>query len=148
MKSFFRTKLILTAVCLAAIPLLLSGCDDGRPKLLPTSGVVLIDGEPLTQGFVRFHPHGGRPATGELDKEGRFTLTCIKKEDGVVPGTHPVSVIACETIDPCTMRWNAPKIYISPKTSGLAQTIDGPTDSVKIELTWAGGKPFTESVVE
>ena len=144
----FKINLIFATVCLTTVFLLLPGCGDGRPRRVPVSGVVLIDGKPLTCGFVRFHPQGGRPATGEIDEQGHFTLSCFEDNDGVVPGTHPVSVSAFEAVNSRATRWHAPKKYVSPKTSGLTQTIEGPTDSVKIELTWDGGKPFVERIIE
>lgn len=42
------------------------------------------------------------------------------------------------------VEWLAPKKYWSPASSGLTATIDGPTDSLVIELTWNGGKSFFE----
>ena len=87
-------------------------------------------------------------ATGQLDKQGQFTLTCFEENDGVMLGTHPVSISAFEVVNSRAMRWHAPKKYNSPKTSGLSETIEGPNDSLKIELTWAEGKPFVEQIVE
>ncbi|QDT00957.1 hypothetical protein HG15A2_42990 [Adhaeretor mobilis] len=43
---------------------LLSGCGDGRPERVAVSGVVLIDGKPLTHGSVLFVPGQGRPGGG------------------------------------------------------------------------------------
>ena len=134
---------------LSLLPMLLAvatavGCGDGRPKRVPVSGQVLIDGKPLTQGFVRLTPKGARPATAEIDRDGRFTLSTFGEEDGVVEGTHAVAVIAAEQLGGNSQRWHAPKKYARPDTSGLTITIDGPTDSLAIELTWNGGKPFVE----
>jgi len=112
------------------------GCSDGRPSRVPVSGQVLIDGEPLTFGAVRFHPEEGRPSTGELDQEGRFSLSTFEPGDGCPLGTHRVAIISVEELSSTTRRWNAPKEYASPGRSGLSQTIDGRTDSVLIELTW------------
>ena len=125
---------IFLATVVMTLPLL--GCKDGRPKRVPVSGVVLIDGKPLTYGKVRFHTQGGRPAVGELDQEGRFTLSCFGNNDGVVPGTHAVSVDASEPISETQARWHAPQRYAFPKTSGITRTIDGPTESLTIELFW------------
>ena len=77
---------------------------------------------------------------------GRFTLTTFENQDGSVTGTHAVSVTAVEPLTQTTQRWHAPKKYADPRTSGLTATIDGPTDSLVIELTWDGGKPFIEHV--
>lgn len=135
------------AVVLALLGIILwSGCNDGRPTRVPVSGQVLIDGKPLTCGYLRLIPGNTRPAGGRIGPDGRFQLGCFEKQDGAPLGTHKVAVIAQEVLDSRRMRWQAPKKYIDPETSGLTTTITGPTDSLTIELSWAGGKPFVESV--
>ncbi len=124
-----------------------TGCDD-RPRRVHASGRVLIDGQPLEHGFVQVVPAGDRPATGKLGPDGRFTLTTFDENDGVVPGTHPVAVIGTESIDGASQRWHAPRKYISPDTSGLTITVDEPSDSLEINLSWDGGKPFVERFYE
>lgn len=119
------------------------GCDD-RPRRVAASGRVLIDGKPLEYGFVQVVPEGDRPAIGQLGPGGRFTLTTFDENDGVVPGTHPVAVIAMESIDAVSQRWHAPKKYMSHETSGLTITVEEPTDSLEINLSWEGGQPFVE----
>lgn len=122
-----------------------SGCSDGRPQRVPVAGQVLIDGKPLTHGYVRFTPSDSRASTGALDSEGKFKLTCFEPGDGVVLGTHQVTVMGQEPIGQETIKWHAPKKYADPASSGLTQEIQGPTDSVVINLTWDGQKgPFVE----
>lgn len=124
--------------------LLLSGCGDGHPARMPVSGQVLLDGKPLAVGSIMLVPAGARPSSGRLDGQGRFTLTCYNAGDGAIPGEHAVAVVATKQINDSTIRWLAPKKYADPKTSGLKVKIDGPTDALKIELTWDGGAPFDE----
>ena len=132
------------ALAAAALTALAGGCDRG-PKVVPVSGQVLIDGRPLTKGFVRVVPAGYRAATGETGPDGRFTLTTTAAGDGCAVGTHPAAVIGNETlVGQNAQRWHAPKKYLDPATSGLAVTVDGPTDALTIELTWGGGQPFVE----
>ncbi len=127
---------------LFAVALSLAGCGDGRTERVPVSGQVLIDGEPLTIGSIRLIPDNDRPATGVIGQDGRFTLTTYEDQDGVIIGTHKVTVAAREILGPNSQRWYAPKTYLVP--TGLTATIDGPQDDLKINLTWAGGKPFIE----
>lgn len=129
---------------LSSISLLLLGCGDGRPERVPVSGQVLIDGQPLTHGFVQVAPAGARPATGPIGPDGRFVLTTFEPGDGCVPGQHPVAVIGVETLGPTSQRWLAPKQYASLNTSGLQVNIEGATDKLEINLTWKGAKPFEE----
>ncbi len=125
---------------------LVTGCNDGRPDRVPVSGQVLIDGQPLTCGYVRLVPSGTRPAGGRISSDGRFQLGCFANDDGAPLGTHKVAVIAQEVLDSRHMRWHAPKKYVDPETSGLTATVTGPTNSLTIELTWGGAKPFVETV--
>jgi hypothetical protein len=128
----------------AATAAVAAGCGDGRPSRLPVSGQVLIDGQPLSYGYVKLVPTGARASGGYLDEQGRFTLGCYAKDDGVIPGSHKVEVNAGEMISATKRLWHAPKKYSSYNTSGLTQEITEPTDSLVINLTWDGGKPFTE----
>jgi hypothetical protein len=121
-----------------------SGCGDKRPARVPVSGRVLIDGKPLTQGNIKFVPTGGRPSSGKMNGEGRFTLTCYDGEDGAIPGTHRVAVSASKIMSESKIQWFAPKKYADFRTSGLSFDIKEPTDDLTIELTWSGGKPFVE----
>ena len=131
---------------LLLMPVVLCGCGDGRPDRVLVSGQVLIDGEPLTYGFIRFVPQGGRPAGGKLSDEGRFTLSCYDKNDGITPGKHRVEVDGSEWLSDRERKWHAPPKYFRYNTSDLIQEITKSTDSLVIQLTWNGGKPFVERV--
>lgn len=121
------------------------GCSDGRPTRVPVSGKVTIDGAPVMQGALRFKPAEGRVATGAIASDGTFTLMTYEPGDGVVTGTHRVTVHASEELSDGTVRWFVPEKYHHAATSGLSQTIEGPTDNVLIELTWDGKPgPFVE----
>lgn len=133
-------------VCLLGSLALVLGCGDGRPERFAVSGQVLIDGEPLTYGSIKFVPEGARPSSGKLDEQGRFVLSTYGKNDGIIPGTHRVEVNAAEWLSGKKRKWHAPPKYFRYKTSGLTQEITGPTDSLVINLTWDGGEPFVERV--
>jgi hypothetical protein len=142
-----RKQFVLGSILASlAVSTCFTGCGDGLPRRVPVSGKVLIDGQPLKCGFVRFIPTGARPSGGKLDAEGRFTLACFEGDDGAVPGKHRIEVAANETLSATKVRWHAPKKYNDFATSGLEQDITEPTDSVVINLSWQGGKPFVETV--
>lgn len=70
-----RYSLVLT---LTGLVFAAAGCGDGRPERVPISGQVLLDGQPLTYGYVRFVPEGARASGGGLDENGRFVLGCLR----------------------------------------------------------------------
>ena len=139
----FSCPMHVVLLAIAALPLL-TGCD-GLPERVPVSGKVLIDGQPLTYGSIMVIPENARPAMGKIAPDGTFTLSCYEDNDGSVLGTHKVTVSAVEALNSSSQKWHAPKAYTEPDTSGLEVTITEPTDSLVIELSWKGGKPFIEN---
>jgi hypothetical protein len=134
-------------ILLMGSALFMPGCGKRGPRPVPVSGVVTIDGKPLKSGFVRVVPDSGRPAGGRIGPDGHFTLGCFTDTDGCLPGTHKAEVQAFEDLSEIRRKWLVPKKYAGTGTSGLTATIDGPTDALKINLTWAGSGeagPFIE----
>lgn len=132
---------------MAVLPLLMifcAGCSDGRPVRVPVAGRVTIDGQPVAKGYILFIPEGNRSAQARIDAQGNFVLGTFEETDGAVLGKHRVAVISREVLSPTKIRWLAPQKYVDPRLSPLTVTIDGPTDSLPIELSWEGGKPFIE----
>ena len=78
----------------------LAGCKGERLDLLPVTGQVFYDGQPLTTGSVSFHPAAttGHVPTGVIDKEGRYTLS-TSYQPGAPPGRYKVVVHATEPIE-------------------------------------------------
>ncbi len=122
----------------------LSGCGDTGPELVPVSGIVTIDGQPLTLGSIQVIPAGYRPAYGQIGPDGRFTLTTFKTGDGVVRGEHQAAVSACEILNAGQQKWHAPKRYLDATESGLRIVVDGPSKNLEVNLSWNGGGPFIE----
>jgi hypothetical protein len=144
LRKFPSHNFALFATMAALASLAISGCGDGRPARVPISGQVLIDGQPLKFGVVKFVPDQGRPSSGKLDADGRFALHCFDDADGAVLGHHHVAVYANEALDDRRTHWHAPRKYANINTSGLEQQISEPKTELVIQLTWDGGKPFTE----
>lgn len=77
-----------------AVFVVAGGC--GKPaKLVPASGVVLINGKPAAGISVQFLPEDvkgeKRPTSFALtDDEGKFVLKTYQGKDGAVPGSHVV----------------------------------------------------------
>lgn len=140
-----RPNLLFVSLLLLPMLAIATGCGDGHPVRVPVSGQVLIDGQPLAFGTIRFIPSGHRSSQGTLDATGHFTLSCYGQNDGAVIGKHGVEITACERVKPTLLRWHAPKKYQSQSTSNLSEEITGPIDDLTINLTWSGGEPFDEA---
>ncbi|EAQ80333.1 hypothetical protein DSM3645_10827 [Blastopirellula marina DSM 3645] len=117
---------------------ILAGCGERGEIIVPVSGTVRLDGAPMAAGevgFITFQPRAGRAAIGKIDpSNGAFTLSTNEAGDGVLVGEHEVTVSVNATGaggNPISL---IPKKYQEFATSGLNVTIDGPTDSLIIEL--------------
>jgi hypothetical protein len=128
------------SLALAGFAVAVFGCGDGRPARVPVSGIVLIDGQPLARGNIKFVPQKGRPSAGRIGEDGRFALTCYDGNDGAIPGTHRVQVASNRIISDSKIEWFAPATYADFRTSGIEVNIDEPVSDLKIELTWGGRK--------
>lgn len=136
-------RTLLTLLLVSMVSSTMAGCGRGL-KLVKVSGKVMIDGKPLERGFVQVIPIDSRAASGEIGPDGTFTLTTFDNGDGCVLGNHTVTVLANESKGPTALHWFAPKKYSDPTTSGLTLDIQGATDKADINLSWEGGKPYTE----
>ncbi|WP_166820680.1 carboxypeptidase-like regulatory domain-containing protein [Thalassoroseus pseudoceratinae] len=64
-----------------------------RPKVVPVSGTVTYNGDPVEGADVVFRSSAkGGPAYAKTDAEGRFELTTYEPGDGAVPGSHQVRI--------------------------------------------------------
>lgn len=79
-----------SALLLVAI-VTLSGCSDG-PKVVPVSGTLTRNGQPVPRMTVNFEPAVGRPSWGVTDDDGRFTLEYDASTKGAIVGSHTVWV--------------------------------------------------------
>lgn len=87
---FLRFAATLLSILILATAI---GCGDGRPTCIAVSGSVTYKGKPLDCASVTFIPKGSRPASGQTDAQGRFTLQTFSSGDGVVAGDHVVCIV-------------------------------------------------------
>jgi hypothetical protein len=142
----YRARKKSTVACILLGLLTVAGCNSSREGIVPVSGQVTIDGQPLTRGQITVMPEGHRASIGKIASDGRFTLSCFEAGDGAPVGQHIATITAVESVNDRSNRWHAPKEYAN-KATGVWVIIDGPTEDLKIELTWAGSKqkgPFVE----
>ena len=125
------------------VTLATTGCSRG-PEIVPVSGKVLYNGEPLKFGGVMFQPPAGQPARGTIQPDGTFVLTTDDSGDGATVGTNRVRVTCYQAQDPSAPASEGeaalgklliPKKYSDIDTSGIEIEIPrGGRDDVVIEL--------------
>lgn len=125
--------------------LLAMGCGSGG--LTPATGIVLLDGEPLSQAKVTFTPSDGTNGPGGMgitDAAGRFKLFNPQGKTGLLPGTYRVTVNKVElkgdfeegiAIAATDAKELLPPRYSSPLKTELLQTILAAGDEpIRLEL--------------
>jgi hypothetical protein len=92
--------------CLVAALLAIAGCSNVPAGIVPVSGRVTLDGQPLAEAVVTLQPARTREAgpptaggsTGRTDAEGRFSLMLIDPPvPGALAGRHSVSITTATT---------------------------------------------------
>ena len=108
----------ITLICSVA------GCSGSAASV---SGMVTLDGQPLTTGNVSFHPEGagGAPANGQIDAQGRYSLS-TGTEAGLAPGNYVAVVVATKDPPQLYDKTGAeiPPIPITPGKYGNTATSD------------------------
>lgn len=147
-----RTIRILTMLTLVTG---LTGCGSKETgptleKVVPVSGTLTYQGKPLENYQVSFIPTDGRrPAVGNTDATGKFTLGTNDLADGAPPGKHKVAVTFAPPVtddsatgspieDPALLpkpKVAIPSKYGNPETSGLEQEVpNGGLTDLKLDL--------------
>jgi hypothetical protein len=153
----------LATITSVAVLLRLVGCSSDnstsqRPRVVPVSGRVLANGQPLAGAHVTFtNTQANRSAFAKTDEEGNFRLTTFTPNDGAVPGKQQISVSKLESIESANAgvdrtttpnaaptparRWLIPRHYGDIRTSGLSAEVpeQGISDLV-LELRGAAEK--------
>ncbi len=112
---FFSRVLAVMALMLVAI----AGC--GAPYASSVSGLVTVDGAPITTGgTVTFHPPGdGAVAYGVIDASGRYTVN-TGATAGMTPGEYLVTVVSTGP----SPAEEVPGPLLTPNKYGTKQTTD------------------------
>ena len=137
-----RTLIQFTAfaIPLGFMVIALAGCGDGRPDRVKVQGKIFVDGTLLEYGGIEFKPSGGGRKAGGVIKDGVYSTTMYKENDGLPPGTYTVSIDPVEFINARSQRLHAPKRYSDHETSGLTVEVTEATSDMNFELTWEGDK--------
>jgi hypothetical protein len=120
----------------------LTGCG-GKPASV--SGLVTLDGKPVTRGTVAFSPtSGGQKAIGLIDESGRYELS-TNREKGLDAGNYAVSVSSRERGNvgdgggpPMPGKYLVPKKYSDANTSGLVFDVHSGGNKIDIAILSEG----------
>lgn len=100
----------LTYCFVLALTVALTGCGGSEPpefaaRLVPVTGTVTLDGEPLADAVIHFDPQqgDGESAVGKTDANGKYELKTLlggqEPELGAVPGSYRVVISRIEMPD-------------------------------------------------
>jgi hypothetical protein len=124
---------LIRVITVAAAIIGFSGCGNDRPKTIPITGRVTINGQPPGErGKVHFAPisaaegYNKRPATGAFTVEGTYRVMSWEPDDGLVPGRYGVGLMPGNPA-----KTAIPMKYQQSATSGLE--VDVPVDQGSIE---------------
>jgi len=125
------------------------GCaGESGPELVPVTGTITLDGQPVQHAVIRFLPDAsqgtkGPIALGVVDSSGRFSLTSPGGREGVIQGHHLVTIICEEqaerevsegVFEMVGDKCHVPSHYASEKTSELTAEVTTDTDEVNFDL--------------
>ncbi|MBN1909697.1 MAG: hypothetical protein JW818_08160 [Pirellulales bacterium] len=137
-------------VALGILTLLACGCGRAGPRMATVSGVVTLDGKPLSQGRVLFVAERGLGANGEIDEQGRFTLATDGRI-GASVGRHRIAIVSVRQVPPSPgerlsgAEWLIPRHFGAPDQSGLEYDVQEDANTILIELSTKGpGKVLKE----
>lgn len=138
-----------TALALALlVGLCLAGCGGGdgveRLPVHPVKGAIVLDGKPLANAQVAFHPKNptdqrAKVASATTDAEGKFQLTTYDANDGAVAGEFVVTVQQFQLVEegsgfapgPNVL---SPKIALPTSSDIVLKVAEGPNELQPIEV--------------
>ncbi len=97
MNRHFSVGPIGYAIALSTLAAL--GCESKPYGLVPVSGIVTLDGQPVSGVRVTFQPSGrdaenpGPGSSAFSDASGRYELKTVRDEPGAVAGQHTVRIL-------------------------------------------------------
>lgn len=126
---------------------LVAGCGDAQPTLVPVRGRVTMQGAPVKEVIVNFAPTGdtaGSGALGATNEDGQFELTDVRGQLGAHPGDYRIHLYPAPLARPSDVPTHVvsagsgggiPAIYIDPRNSPLTTNVPPTGGAVEVELT-------------
>jgi hypothetical protein len=125
---------------------IIAGCSADNPALVPVTGLVTMDSQPIAELIVTFTPTGntlGNGALGGTNKMGHFTLTDVRGSQGAHMGEYKISVYPTPTSDTAGLPTDVvsssaagiPDIFMDPNHSPLRVIVPKSGAEVEVALT-------------
>lgn len=136
---------VFERVCLLPVAMILIACVSScsepprggpRVKVVPLSGMLLVNGQPAKDAFVRLHPvvadggsipNPGVASQAQVDSEGKFTISSYEGGDGAPPGEYRISITWNYPSGLTLNQWGGPDRlngqYADPKQTGVTVTV-------------------------
>jgi hypothetical protein len=125
-----RSKLTFLLIAFS----IFAGCSSessNRPKTYPVSGTVKLNGSPVEGATITFQlVEGKENAIGSSAKDGSYTLSMFKPNDGAIAGQYKVSISKFDL---------APPKVSSSLVPGQIQSGEMPADYAPPEIGAAAG---------
>jgi hypothetical protein len=109
------------------------GCQK-NPAIGKVTGTVTLDGKPLPNASVTFHPDNSNtiPSLGGTDPNGKYELFYTDGKTGAIPGQYTVTISTGQA-------WNnipetVPSQYLDKTTSELQFVVKPGNQTINIEL--------------
>jgi hypothetical protein len=122
------------------------GCKPHSAAIVPVSGTVTLDGQPLAGATINFQPitdkttaaQAGVGSFGKTDEQGRYTLQLIDPDEpGALVGRHTVTITTAVAANPASdeIKLKQPE-RISPRSRTQEFTVpEKGTDQADFKLS-------------
>lgn len=139
------------AFCFAIlVGLMTTGCGDGHPTRYAVKGEVLFeDGEPVRTGVVEFIPKSSDSpltASGSIQANGSYQLSCVTDKDGAVAGEYKVIVKQIIVTEKLALHehnhgGNVDPLFSDERTTPLQATVEKKANVINFKVKRVGEKP-------
>ena len=127
----------------------MSGCGGGDVSLAPVRGRVTLDGRPVANAWVKFHPSKkGRGSLARTNSDGLYELEYTAERRGALLGDHKVEVGTRESTDALGNPIDRPELIPARYNtdSTLQASIASGENVVDLELLLEAGESLTPRI--
>jgi len=121
-------------VGLLGVLVLLAGCSQDGPEIVPVTGKVTRNGQPVPKLFLSFQPDNGRASWATSDDDGNFELEYDSTHKGARVGNHTVTLLHRPASIDEEMKMNKGKAKLHPEMQKILAKY-GPTGTDKLQVT-------------